>query len=113
MPYIDLNGVRLEYVEHGQGDPIVLVHGSLCDFRYWHFQMKPFSQHYRTIAYSRRYHYPNILIGDGRDYSAKRHAEDLAVLLRGLGLGPVHLVAASYGAYKALLDRKSVVRERV
>ena len=102
MPTVDLNGVRLEYIEQGQGDPIVLVHGSLCDFRYWHFQMKPFSQHYRTIAYSRRYHYPNNWVGDGRDYSAKLHAEDLAALLRGHGLGPVHLVASSYGAYTAL-----------
>jgi len=102
MPSVNLNGVRLEYVEQGQGDPLVLVHGSLCDFRYWHFQMKPFSQHYRTIAYSRRYHYPNVWVGDGRDYSAILHAEDLAVLLRGLGLDQVHLVAASYGAYTAL-----------
>jgi pimeloyl-ACP methyl ester carboxylesterase len=70
MPTVDLNEVRLEYVEQGQGDPLVLVHGGLCDFRYWHFQMKPFSQHYRTIAYSRRYHYPNVWVGDGRDYSA-------------------------------------------
>jgi non-heme chloroperoxidase len=102
MSTVDLNGVRLEYVEQGQGDPLVLVHGSLCDFRYWHFQMEPFSQKYRTIAYSRRYHYPNVWVGDGRDYSAKLHAEDLAAILRGLGLGPVHLVAASYGAYTAL-----------
>lgn len=102
MPTVDLNGVCLEYIEQGQGDPLVLVHGSLLDFRYWHFQMKPFSQQYRTIAYSRRYHYPNVWVGDGRDYSAKLHAEDLAALLRGLRLGPVHLVASSYGAYTAL-----------
>ncbi len=100
---ICVNGVDLHYIEAGKGDPIVLVHGSLSDYRTWGPEVKSFSKRYHVVAYSRRYHYPNAWSGDGTDYSATLHAEDLAALLNTLRLGPVHLVGSSYGAYVALL----------
>ncbi len=99
---LNVNGVDLHYLEQGKGDPVVFVHGSLSDYRTWGLQMKPFARHYRVIVYSRRYHYPNVWTGDGSDYSAVLHSEDLAALIKGLKLGRVHLVASSYGAYTAL-----------
>jgi pimeloyl-ACP methyl ester carboxylesterase len=98
-----VNGVGINYIEQGKGDPVVFVHGSLGDFRAWVFQMWPFSMFYHVVAYSRRYHYPNAWVGDGSDYSATLHAEDLAALIKALRLGSVHVVALSYGAYVALL----------
>ncbi len=56
-----------------------------------------FARRYRVIAYSRRYHYPNPWDGDGSDYSAELHAEDLAALIRALADRPVHLITSSYG----------------
>ncbi len=56
MPEIDANGTRLTYVDEGRGAPVVLVHGSLGDYRTWAPQVPFFAQHYRVIAYSRRYH---------------------------------------------------------
>jgi non-heme chloroperoxidase len=53
---IDANGTELVYVEQGDGETVVFVHGSLSDFRSWGLQMAPFAQRYRTIAYSRRGH---------------------------------------------------------
>lgn len=103
MPTIQVNGVQLAYVEQGQGKPLIFVHGSLGDFRSWALQQEPFAKHYRTIAYSRRYHYPNDWIGDGLDYSVLRHAADLAAFIRSLDFGRAHLVGDSYGAYTALL----------
>lgn len=99
---ISVNGVELNYIEQGKGDSIIFVHGSLSDFRSWGFQMEPFSKRYHVIAYSRRYHYPNVWVGDGSDYSTTLHAEDLAALIKELGFGPVHVVASSYGAYTSL-----------
>ena len=29
-----VNGYDVAYIEAGQGEPVVLVHGSLCDYRY-------------------------------------------------------------------------------
>lgn len=99
---IFVNGVELSYVERGCGDPVVFVHGSLSDFRTWSLQVRPFSRLYRVISYSLRYHYPNQWAGDGTDYSATLHAEDLAELIKSLNLGRAHIVASSYGAYAAL-----------
>ncbi len=103
MPIIETNGTKLEYIEKGQGDPVIFVHGSLNDLRSWSLQMEPFSKQYRAIAYSRRYHYPHAESSDSSDYSVDLHAEDLASLIRDLELQRPHIVGSSYGAYTALV----------
>ncbi len=100
---VRVNDVDLHYVEAGEGDPVVLVHGSLSDFRSWGLQMRSFSKQYHVVAYSRRYHYPNAWTGDGTDYSIDLHAEDLATFINTLRLGSVHLIGSSLGAYIALI----------
>jgi non-heme chloroperoxidase len=102
MTTIQLNGMRTEYIEQGQGDPVVLVHGTLGDYRSWEMQMDAFAETYRAISYSRRYHYPGQCSGDETDYSAILHADDLAAFMTGLGLESAHVVGNSYGAYTAL-----------
>lgn len=102
MPNIQLNDTQLKYVEQGEGDPVVLVHGTLGDYRSWELQMDAFAEHYRTISYSRRYHHPNPCRGDESDYSAALHADDLAAFIEELGLESAHIVGNSYGAYTAL-----------
>jgi pimeloyl-ACP methyl ester carboxylesterase len=103
MPTISLNGTSFEYIEQGRGDPLVLVHGTLGDYRSWELQLDDFAKHYRTISYSRRYHHPNPCRGDESDYSAALHADDLAALLTALGIESAYIVGNSYGAYTALL----------
>ncbi len=98
-----VDGGEFAYLDQGSGPPVVLVHGSLGDFRTWWGQIGPLSTRYHVIAYSRRYHYPNEWVGDGSDYSAALHADDLSALIRSLRLGRVHVVAASFGAYTALV----------
>ena len=56
---LEVNGTVLHYITVGAGTPVVFVHGSFGDYRTWHYQMEPFARHYKTIAYSRRYYYPN------------------------------------------------------
>ncbi|MCQ4384349.1 alpha/beta hydrolase, partial [Clostridioides difficile] len=41
------SGISLPYVERGSGAPMVFVHGSLCDYRYWDPQLASLSAHYR------------------------------------------------------------------
>lgn len=103
MPTIQLNDTPLEYVEKGNGEPLILVHGTLGDYRSWELQLDPFAEKYRTISYSRRYHHPNPCEGDESDYSAALHADDLAAFIEKLGLDSAHIVGNSYGAYTALL----------
>src|SRR5438270_13763304 len=99
---IKVNGVELHLVTQGHGAPLVFVHGGLDDYRMWEGEIAPFARHYRVIAYSRRYNFPNHNSPFVRNYSAAIDAEDLAALIERLKLGPVHLVGHSYGGYAAL-----------
>ena len=110
------NGVELHYIEQGQGEPLILLHGGQGDYRAWKPQMQALSPRYRVISYSRRYHYPNENPLTARDHSALIDAADLAGLIAELKLGPVHLVGTSYGAFTALalaVERPALVRSLV
>ena len=92
---------------------MVLVHGTLEDYRTWDGQLDAFSNEYRLISCSRRYHYPNEWPKDSTDFSVTIHARDLAAFIKALNLPPVHLIGHSYGAYIALLvarDHPEVIR---
>ena len=94
---------KLAYVEAGQGDVIVLVHGGFQDYRLWERHLPVFSKRYRVIAYSRRNHFPNSTSNDGLpDGAADAHGEDLAAFLTALGVKQAHIVAHSSGAHAAL-----------
>src|SRR5437762_12182088 len=100
---IEVNGTELHYIEQGEGDPLVFVHGGLGDFRTWRPQLGPFSARYHVVSYSRRSHYPNPLDEDFSGYSMDTYVADLAGLIEGLRLGQVRIVANSYGGYISLL----------
>jgi non-heme chloroperoxidase len=95
------HGITLHYTEAGKGTPVIFVHGSLSDGGHWADQIGPFAEHYRAIAYRRRYNYPNI--NPARSgYSAVVDAEDLAVFIHALHLSKVVVIGHSYGALTAL-----------
>jgi non-heme chloroperoxidase len=97
------NGTELSYVEVGQGEPIIFVHGALQDYRMWAEHLPKFAGSYRAIAYSRRNHFPNDVSPDGMpDGAADAHGEDLAAFVGALGLSKVRIVAHSSGAHAAL-----------
>ncbi len=96
-----VRGVEMHYVEHGTGEPVVLLHGGQGDYRAWQPHVEALAVRYRVISYSRRYHYPN----DNAlttNHSALVDADDLAGLFAALRLGPAHLIGTSYGAFTAL-----------
>jgi pimeloyl-ACP methyl ester carboxylesterase len=97
----------LYFIEKGTGQPIVLIHGSLSDFRDWQFQIDKFAQDYRVISYSRRYAYPKQRIGnDDDDYdddTIPNNVVDLVeLIIKRLSLGRAHIIGHSYGAFIAL-----------
>ena len=103
MHSIALNGYQFQAIKNGAGAPLVFVHGSASDYRTWHRQQKALANEYATLAYSRRYHWPNQPIAEGDDYAMTQHVEDLESILNSLDSGPVHLVGHSYGALVCLL----------
>jgi pimeloyl-ACP methyl ester carboxylesterase len=95
------HGITLHYVDEGKGTSVIFVHGSLSDGGYWAGQIAPFAKHYRAIAYSRRYNYPNT--NPARPgYSAVVDSDDLAAFIHTLHLGRVVVIGHSYGALTAL-----------
>jgi pimeloyl-ACP methyl ester carboxylesterase len=61
---IRMGDISLAYIEQGQGTPVIFVHGGgPTDLRTWGQQIEPFAEHFRVIAYSQRYHYPNAWAG--------------------------------------------------
>jgi pimeloyl-ACP methyl ester carboxylesterase len=103
MPQVSVNGAALEYLEEGNGEPLVFVHGSASDYRTWHLQQDALAGRFRVITFSRRYHWPNEPIPDGADYAMGEHIADLRALLHALDAAPAHLVGHSYGAFVCLL----------
>jgi non-heme chloroperoxidase len=94
---------ELHFIEKGIGQPFILIHGTLGDFREWQFQIDKFAQNYHVISYSRRYAYPNQWIGNGDDNTIPNNAADLIEsIIKRLNLGPAHIIGHSYGAFTAL-----------
>ncbi len=92
-------GVRLYVTEAGQGTPVVLLHGGLADHRAcWHYA-EALTGRCRVIT-------PDLR-GAGRSHHAgtltwDAIADDLAVIVRGLGLERVVIGGSSFGAGAAV-----------
>lgn len=99
---ISVRGIELHYIEQGEGEPLILLHGGQGDYRSWDPQLKALAPHYRVISYSRRYHYPNDNPLTAEYRSVYTEADDLAALITELKLGRVHLVGTSIGAFTGL-----------
>ena len=100
---VAVNGATLAYREHGTGEPVVFVHGSVSDIRTWEQPLAAIGEAHRALAYSRRYARPNDDIPPGVDDRMLPHVEDLASLLQALDAAPAHLVGHSWGAFICLL----------
>ena len=102
LHHFDVGGYPLAYQEAGSGPPVLLIHGSLADYRAWAQQLPIFGAAFRTIAVSLRHCHPERWDGKGGDFTVARHAADLAALVAGRGLGSVHVVGHSRGGSVAV-----------
>jgi pimeloyl-ACP methyl ester carboxylesterase len=91
-----INGFDLYYERQGDGEAVVLVHGSWTDHVSWTFVVDDLAQTNHVVTYDRRGHSRSER---GAAAVPRRVDEDdLVALIESLGLGPVHLVGNSYGA---------------
>src|SRR5688572_32004292 len=56
MPISVINGIRIYSESHGEGAPIVLVHGSWGDHHNWDRVVPGLARRFRTLTYDRRGH---------------------------------------------------------
>jgi esterase len=97
VKWIEINGYPMAYQDGGAGPPIVLVHGSFCDYRIWPEQLKPVCKQHRVLNVSLGHYFPEFWDGAGNDFSFARHADDVGTFIQKLALGPVHLLGVSRG----------------
>ena len=67
-----IGGYAMSYTEYGSGAPLVLVHGSLSDSRYWKSQMAPLGRSFRVLAVCLRRYWPEAWDGAGDGFSIER-----------------------------------------
>jgi pimeloyl-ACP methyl ester carboxylesterase len=113
---VEINGVRLPYVEQGSGEPVVFVHGVPSDLRSWEPVREGIAKKYHFIAYTQRYFGTGPWPDDGKNLSVATLADDLAKFIATLNAGPVHLVGWSYGGQvitTAAVKNPSLVRSLI
>ena len=102
MPYADSKGVQLYYEEAGKGFPIVFVHEFAGDLRSWEGQMRYFSRRYRCIAFNARGYLPSDVPAAVSQYSQAIATDDIANIMRSLGIRKAHIIGCSMGGYATL-----------
>jgi pimeloyl-ACP methyl ester carboxylesterase len=115
--YAPVNGINMYYEVHGEGTPLVLIHGGGSSIYTSFGTLLPLlAKHYKVIAMDLQAH------GHTSDREApesfEQDADDVIALLQYLGIGKAHIMGFSNGgnttmmvAYKApqLVDRLVVI----
>ena len=97
--FFDSNGVRLRYVEQGQGQPIVLLHGNGNSLQSWIDAgvFKSLAAEYRVIAFDARGHGKSGKPRDPKQYGIEM-IKDVVRLLDHLSIPKAHIMGYSMGA---------------
>ncbi|WP_436935812.1 alpha/beta fold hydrolase [Halovenus marina] len=96
MPVIQCNGADLYYEDHGDGQPIVFLHGATAGLRYFEPQLTAMSDEYRTVGVDFRGHGRSEKTELG--HTVQHYADDIRSFLEQLDLDDVILVGWSMGA---------------
>jgi len=100
MTYVRANGLEVFYELHGQGEPILLLHGfGGTGHSDWRHQIPGLSRRFRLIVPDLRGHgrtgHPEMITGPEFFDTA---TADMVELVTSLDLGPVHVCGFSMGA---------------
>jgi len=90
------DGTEIAYEKSGQGEPVVLVHGTGLDHKFWEFTgvSQALEKNYSICAVERRGRGES---GDAREYALEREVIDIAAVVDSIDK-PVTLIGHSYGA---------------
>jgi pimeloyl-ACP methyl ester carboxylesterase len=100
MSYADVNGLSMYYEAHGEGDPLVLLHGGLGSVEMFAGLRPVLGEGRRTIAADFQCHGRTADID--RPLRVDHLADDIAALIEHLGAAPADVLGYSLGAKTAL-----------
>lgn len=98
---VEVNGVRIHYVQGGTGEPLVLLHGWPQTWFEWHRLLPALAAHYTVIAPDIRGAGASSKPEPSAGYDAYTLAEDVYQLVQQLGLPPIRLVGHDLGVMVA------------
>jgi pimeloyl-ACP methyl ester carboxylesterase len=100
MSYADVNGISLYYAEHGTGQPLILLHGGLGMSEMWAPLLPLLAKDRRVITVDLQAHGHTADVD--RPFRYETLADDVAALIRYLGLEQADVMGYSFGAASAL-----------
>ena len=93
---IEANGISLYVEEHGDGAPVLLLHGCPDSARLWRHQIPVLAASgYRVITPDMRGFGRSERPADVRSYGLRNVVGDISALLDGLGVQAAHVVATT------------------
>ncbi len=96
--YLDRDGLKYHFIDEGQGDPVVFVHGNPTWSFYWRELVKALREKHRCIAMDHVGCGLSDKPSDERyEYTLERRVQDLGALVDHLGLERVSLVLHDWG----------------
>lgn len=98
---MEANGLELFFEDHGQGRPVVLLHGYPLDHTIWKPVVNGLKDHARLIVPDLRGHGDSPVPEEG-EWSIREMAEDVRALLDRLKIERAVVVGHSMGGYVAL-----------
>jgi pimeloyl-ACP methyl ester carboxylesterase len=98
--HIEANGLWVYYETHGEGEPLLLVHGGTATSRSWSAHLPAFTEHFRVFAPDSRGHGRTENPAGELDYRVM--ADDLAAVITALGLQRPLVLGYSDGGQIAL-----------
>ena len=96
-----VNGIKLHWLDKGQGDIVVFIPGTTGDYRAWTNQFEEFAKHFRTITVSRRFQFPDKYPANGSS-SVTENCDDLFQLFKHLNISKATVIGHSFGGYVSL-----------
>ncbi len=99
--FVDLGGRQTHYIEKGEGEPVILLHGFFYDSFQWADNIDALAEHFKVYAldlwsfgYSTR---------EPLDYSYRLYADQVLMFMDSLGIQSASLVGQSMGGGTAIL----------
>lgn len=99
--YVQLGAVKTWYAEHGEGEPLVLLHGGLVDARFFDANLPALAEHFHVYTPERRGHGHTPDVEGPISYQLM--ADDMIAFLETVVGQPADVVGHSDGAMVSML----------
>jgi pimeloyl-ACP methyl ester carboxylesterase len=97
---VEVDGLRIGYRRAGEGPPLLLLHGGVCDGRVWRRTMEQLANQFTVVAWDAPGCGPSA--DPPESFSLADYADCAAGLVAALGMGRPHVVGHSFGGGLAI-----------